>query len=155
MKPIRSTSRTPPMSKPRSRKHKRFRRLAMRCGGVLAWVTLIYFLPPVLGNVVAVIGLVVEMFAYMKWAHDDGDSTGHPSWGCMIVPTMKYKISALEYKLSMSPELRAKFDNEINRRMLLRPTEAEGCPQQELLRSATSGKADPPEEMLRSSEKPE
>ena len=128
----------------------------MRCGGVLVWVALVYFLPPVLSDVAGVVGLAVGLITYMKWAHDDGDSTGHPSWGCMIVP-MK-PLESFEFSdqmFSMTPELRAKFDNEINRRMLLRPTEAEGCPQQELLRSTTKGKADPPEEMLRSGEKPE
>ena len=146
------------MSKPSSRKQKRFRRLAMRCGGVLAWVGLVYFLPPALSDVVGVVGLAVGIIAYMNWAHDNDDPTGHPSWGSRFTltqPLKSFKFSALEYKLSMSPELRAKFDNEINRRTLLRPTEAEGCPEQELLRPTTTGKADPPEEMLRSSNEPE
>ena len=153
MNPTCKMSRTPPMSKLSPRKKKRFRRFALRCGGVLAWVALVYFLPPTLSNVVAAIGLTVGVFAYFDWAQDS-DETSPPTWACTLAP-LQTRLRYDSILSEMPFEIRAKVANEINRRTLLHPLETEGCPEQELLRPTTTGKADPPEEMLRNSEKPE
>ncbi len=70
------------MSKFRFLKTRRSRRRAA-IGVVLAWLGLVYLLPRKPGNVVALVGGLITMHAYFRWA--SCDPTDFPKWGCYIL----------------------------------------------------------------------
>ena len=78
----------------------------------------------------------------MRWEDDPKE---RPTWGSFI----NMSISPFEFP----PEVDAKIAETRERATLLRATEVEGNPEQELLRTVKSKEEFDPHEMLRSSDK--
>ncbi len=123
---------------------RRSRRLIFRMVLALVWLALVCWLPCVYGNVLAVVGLGIGFLIYCHWADDPKE---RPKWGFFLnVPLTQFQFP---------PEFEANLASYRERQTLLRSTEAESAPQQELVRPAASGKAGLPQKMLRSSDRPE
>jgi hypothetical protein len=117
---------------------------------VPVWLAAVYVLPPVLNDIVAIVGFVIGGRAYLHWARDPDEKNNQPPWGCFLVIRHNSLADEIEKAINVNPELLAHRE----RATLLRAAEAESQPEQELIRPAAKG-SDATQGLLRASDLPE
>ena len=139
------------MKKRRLLKSYQSRRTVLCVGLFLAWLALVICLPEAGICIVGAIGIAYGLNKYWKWGNDP---TGFSKWGCFL----QMKMTALEFRVdterSWTAEQEAQLAALIEKQTLLRATEMENAPEQELLRPATETGEQNSGELLRSGDKP-
>lgn len=109
------------------------------------WLVVVCLLPRKPSNVVAGIGLMIGFVCLFR----RDDPKEQPRWGCYV------SIPVVTIEIKRKPRSSSLADASLNRRTLLRPTQEESDPAQELLRSASTESVCSAEESLRGSDRPE